>query len=58
MQTRARGREPLARVTRDAGCKPTSGVPVDAPLPQRGDTGPDGRKKRADTHRTDARGRR
>ena len=33
-------------------------VPVDAPLPERGDTGTDGRKKRADAGRTDARGRR
>ena len=41
--------EPLARVAR---------VPVDAPLPERGDTGTDGQEKRADAGRTDARGRR
>ena len=33
-------------------------VPVDAPLPERGDTGTDGQEKRADAGRTDARGRR
>lgn len=50
--------EPLARVARDAGCTPTSVYPVDAPLPERGDTGTDGQEKRADAGRTDARGRR
>lgn len=33
-------------------------VPVDAPLPERGDTRTDERKKRADAGRTDAHGRR
>ena len=44
--------EPLARVA------PDERVPVDAPLPERGDTGTDGQEKRADAGRTDARGRR
>ena len=50
--------EPLARVARDAGCTADERVPVDAPLPERGDTGTDGQEKRADAGRTDARGRR
>ena len=45
--------EPLARVLHA-----DERVPVDAPLPERGDTGTDGQEKRADAGRTDARGRR
>lgn len=50
--------EPLARVARNAGLHADERVPVDAPLPERGDTGTDGRKKRADAGRTGAHGRR
>ena len=46
--------EPLAR----RGLHADERVPVDAPLPERGDTGTDGQEKRADAGRTDARGRR
>ena len=50
--------EPLARVGPRRGLHADERVPVDAPLPERGDTGTDGQEKRADAGRTDARGRR
>lgn len=56
-QTRARGRAPRPRGAR-RGLHADERVPVDAPLPERGDTGTDGQEKRADAGRTDARGRR
>ena len=56
-QTRARGRAPRPRGTR-RWLHADERVPVDAPLPERGDTGTDGQEKRADAGRTDARGRR
>lgn len=46
-QTRARRRVPRPRGAR-RGLHADERVPVDAPLPERGDTGTDGRKKRAD----------
>lgn len=54
---RARGRAPRPRGAR-RGLHADERVPVDAPLPERGDTGTDGQEKRADAGRTDARGRR
>ena len=56
-QTRGRGRAPGPRGAR-RGLHADERVPVDAPLPERGDTGTDGQEKRADAGRTDARGRR
>lgn len=52
-----RGRAPRPRGAR-RGLHADERVPVDAPLPERGDTGTDGQEKRADAGRTDARGRR
>ncbi len=51
------GRAPRPRGAR-RGLHADERVPVDAPLPERGDTGTDGQEKRADAGRTDARGRR
>ena len=50
--------EPLARAGARRGLHADERVPVDAPLPERGDAGTDGQEKRADAGRTDARGRR
>lgn len=50
--------EPLAPRGARRGLHADERVPVDAPLPERGDTGTDGQEKRADAGRTDARGRR